>query len=373
METARAYNQKIWLPMQPLVVSPLQNKDFSMYARPQKDATQLASQLIRGDGIFLITGYRGVGKSTFINFVLQRCAKLEWKQTEIPPWHLIPVNVSLAKASGTKYILRLCLRKMYESIMQQSTTKSLLTAEEQLKLTFAYYCSVYRINIQQDTNVETLKFIESQIGWNIKSSTLTNSNLLGLLPEIGLTAKVNRSETRKTASTIALPDYDEDKAEEDIVELIKMLASLALPPIRKYRLKLVFIFDEVDKMNSQDQEDLITQLKNLFLERNAVFLILTSKDFYYMWLDQRKKEDAVLTSYFSGITMVPLFTSDDTNLLLQRLLSINVDKLLPNELSFLFTLAHYLTYHARGIPRDIVRELQTIPTILTRRFTSIYH
>ncbi len=126
------------------------------------------------------------------------------------------------------------------------------------------------------------------------------------------------------------------------------------------RIKLVFIFDEMDKMEVKEQKELTNQLKNLFLERNTVFLLVTSKEFYYLWWEDRKVEDAVLASYFSWIKMIPLFTSEDTKRLLEGLISIKSLNFSEDEKDFVEALARYLTYRAAGIPRDIIRELQSI-------------
>ncbi|MEO8971235.1 MAG: P-loop NTPase fold protein [Ktedonobacteraceae bacterium] len=128
-------------------------------------------------------------------------------------------------------------------------------------------------------------------------------------------------------------------------------------------MKLVFIFDEMDKMDQELQATMVEQLKTLFLTRNAVFLLVTSKEFHYLWLNEQKKEDAVLGSYFSSIILVPLFTAPITKKLLKKLIWIAPDKngeatLEPDENTFVDTLACYLTYRAKGLPRDIFRLIQ---------------
>ena len=350
----------VWLPIRSLIAAPLSAKDLQLYARSKEDATKLAHQMMSNEGVFLITGYRGVGKSTFINQSLALCHELERNQREMPPIHIIPITISLAKASSMNYVLRLCVRKLYEELIL--SPEALLTKEEQKHLIFSYYRSVYKVSIQEANNVQTLKHLEAQLGWSIKFgsgfSSGINPILPTLLPNFDTSAKISRDDSRQLGSTVALLDYDEDKAEEDLVNFIKALASHELPPIRKKRLKLVFVFDEIDKMSDKEQGDLISQLKNLFLARYAVFLLVTSKEFYYTWLEERKKEDTVLASYFSGVEMVPLFTSEETRALLKHLICLDEAKLKSSEISFLETFAYYLTYSARGIPRDIIRELQ---------------
>jgi len=261
-------------------------------------------------------------------------------------------------------ILRLCIRKLHETLLE-SDNNALLTKAEKKFLSLAYYRAAYKFSIQQDASAETLKHIEAQVGWSIKFGnflpTSAGNVFPSLLPNLDTSTKASKEWHKKVGSTIALLDYDEDRAEDDIVDLIKMLASSQLPSTRRERLKLVFVFDEMDKMAKEEQINLVSQLKNLFLARYAVFLLVTSKDFYYLWLEERKKEDAVLASYFSGIKSVPLFTSKETTALIERLIAIdNVPSLRTNDRTFISSVAQYLTYRARGVPRDIVREMQAI-------------
>ena len=256
---------------------------------------------------------------------------------------------------------------------QQSEYGELLTAEEKEHLELAYLRSAFTINVQRGDSVATLKRIGAQAGLGLKLGNET----VGAL-SLGADVSANKEWKTSTDSTIALPDYDEDKAEEDIVRLIRMLAQIQARGKDKVdsRIKLIFIFDEMDKMEPGKQRELINQLKNLFLERYTVFLLVTSKEFYYHWWKERKAEDAVLSSYFSWIKMLPLFTSEETTSLLKRLIPMKETDLSREEKDFIRTFARYLTYRARGIPRDIIRELQSIrqwvqedlQTYLTDRF-----
>ena len=92
VQIARA-DQYVWLPFGSLVTAPLATKeDLNLYARNTQDAEQLARLIIKGDGVFLITGYRGVGKSTFISEALSMLPAFEEKEKEhdSQPWRTIP-------------------------------------------------------------------------------------------------------------------------------------------------------------------------------------------------------------------------------------------------------------------------------------------
>ena len=376
---------RVWLPFKPLVMAPLASReDLKLYARASKDVEIFANRIGRSDGVFLITGYRGVGKSTFIYEALSLLAQKQKYKSDDDFWHIVPISISLAKASGITNILRLCIRRLSDTFLKETDEHSdvmslltkgvekLLTQKEKDHLRLAHLRATWKVNMQRDDNVKALKQLGLDADMSIKLSsffTPTFGNAVaGTFPSFGINGKMSREWSKAMGSTVALPDYDEDKAEDDIVQFIRMLATP--DKVRgNSRIRLVFIFDEMDKMSEEEQEELIKQLKNLFLERHSVFLLVTSKGFYYRWWDKRNVEDDVLTSYFSWIQTVPLFTSIETGLLLRRLIQANdaSTQFSKEEGEFIDTLAGYLTYRARGIPRDMMRELQSVQLWIENR------
>jgi hypothetical protein len=66
VEIARA-NKTLRLPLKPLIMAPLSKADDLCFdVREKSEEENLARQIIKNDGVILVTGYRGVGKSTFV-------------------------------------------------------------------------------------------------------------------------------------------------------------------------------------------------------------------------------------------------------------------------------------------------------------------
>jgi len=351
----------VWLPLIPLVTSPLANRDLVLYARDSQPADRLAKSIVRGDGVTLIAGYRGVGKSTFINAVLQEhVIKADERQSDPIPWKIIPIYVSVAKVAGVENVLRLCIRQLYGALSNDEIQPFLKT-QEISDIKWAYRRASFKVDLLQlDSFVESDKL---QITFGINPSEyLSDIPVVGKFSSLIPSFSGESSEERKKQvdHTISLLDYNEDRAEEDIVELIKKMATPRNTPIGRRRIKLVFIFDELDKMDEvKGQLPLIMQLKNLFLTRNAVFFLVTSKDFYYLWLKDRRNEDSLLSSYFSSIVMVPIFTTLETKKLVRNLIDLpEGENLTDSEKSVVEDLAYFLTYRAAGLPREIIRELR---------------
>lgn len=390
-EMARA-DGTAWIPLRPLVTAPLSARDelLELYARDRESESELslARQVVAGDGVILITGYRGVGKSSFINLVIKEyIPKIEQEQPDMPPpWQVIPVYVSLAKVGKVRGVLRNCIRRLHAVLLDpDSGYGAWLRSDEVLMLRRAYLRASYKFSQQRQEavskSIESHATLELALGQHLAS--------IANLPKPAFTGKIGRAWNRRLEQRIELLDYDENCAEEDLVQLIESLAEpRSLRDTRstrtlwhrigrigqgepadllEKRLKLLFVFDEMDKMDEETgQLPLIRELKNLFLCRHAVFLLVTSKKFYYLWLEDRQQEDSILNSYFSSVFTVPLFTADKTARLVTNLAledghrrSSRGSGFTDRESLLVDTLARYLTYRAKGIPREIVRELQT--------------
>lgn len=354
-------DEYVWLSLKPLITAPLSEAEMSMNARNDNRPTELAYQIVKGDGVILVTGYRGVGKSTFINATLLNISEAEAHQVDELPWKIIPIQMNVAKASNAGGILRLSIRATYRTFRKlEDQGHNYLTPEERKHLWFANLRASYKVNVNQAEALSKSRSLSSAFGFKPMEFLTAPLKLYmgGLLPE--LQYKTTKDWNEKMDRTISLLDYDEDRAEEDVIQFIAMLSTPRTLDGTTSRIKLVFIYDEMDKMEvEQGQSALIGQLKNLLLTRHAVFILVTSKEFYYMLLDARKKEDSILGSVFSSMITVPMFDSANTNDLLMKFIT-DSSKLTERESILIGNVARYLTYRARGLPREIIRELRSM-------------
>ena len=367
----------VWLPLKPLITAPLAGLELPLYARDNADSKHLANQIVRSDGVILITGYRGVGKSTFINQVLYNIETAQGLQVEDVQCQVVAVPISVAKVAGVGGALRLCIRALYRTFRNleewedknlpekirlpfQKKQTHLLSAQEKQHLWFANLRASYKVSMSQADALSQSRSLQGGLGLNPGDFFLgpVKTAVMAVVPTIGY--KTSKDWNEKMDRTISLLDYDEDRAEEDLGQFIDMLAEPRPYNDRMVRVKLLFIFDEMDKMEAREGQDvLIRSLKNLFLRRHAVFLLVTSKEFYYMLLEDRKKEDSILGSYFSAVITVPMFSSANTQLLLENLLA-DTSGLSLQEQALISNLAKYFTYRARGLPREVMREIRSL-------------
>ncbi len=366
------------LPLRSIPTAPLVEEDLEKHyvGRPDEDACRLARQLRHADGTILVTGYRGVGKSSFVNRVIYHALQA---QKDVPPedgWLLVPVTVNLAKVSGVQNILRLTLRAVRNALLNIDDAKTrpipgftqpsvlpLNLEKEITPLQDAYMRATFKVSMTRSNTAEKKWEAGSSVSFDPGKVIAPFAGLeLGKFFSFGF----SRSRAQKLNRELSLLDYDENAAEEDLAQLIR---SLATPrPLfgergPKVRIKLIFIFDELDKMKLEEGlNPMIEGLKNLFLQQYAVFILVTSKNFYYYLLKARAVEDAMLNSYFSAIVHVPLLTFAQARKMVEDWVEwpqIGPSKEpSPIEVKLLDQLTRVLLYRSFGNPRDIIRELR---------------
>jgi hypothetical protein len=361
--------QRLYLPLRSIPTAPLDGEDLERHyaGRPDDDARRLARQIRQADGAILVTGYRGVGKSSFVNRALYH-AQAAQAERAADGWLLVPVTVNLAKAVGVERILRLTLRAVRAALLDPESAAPRpipgdrggrlvpLHESEITRLQEAYIRATLRVSLGRST-VEEQKW---EVGGKV---SVDPGKLVGL--ELGkfLSAGLSRSRADKINREVSLLDYDENAAEGDLAALIVSLATPRPlgPDGPAVRLKLVFVFDELDKMDvDTGLKPMIEGLKNLFLQQHAVFMLITSKRLYYDLLKDRAVEDALLNSYFSAIVHVPLLTAAQVRAMLDDWIVSLPPRPPPDsrEDRLLNQLARFLTYRSFGNPRDIIRELR---------------
>jgi hypothetical protein len=364
------------LPLRPIPTSPLSSDETSHYVgRPDEEASRLARQIRHADGTILVTGYRGVGKSSFVNRVIFH-ARAAQENVPSDGWLIVPITVNLAKVAGVQNILRITLRSVREALLDADsrTAKAIpghlksiplpLSREDEIEpLEEAYIRATYKVTMSRSTGSERRAEFGSSI--SIDPGKWLGGKIVGM--ELGkfLEAGIKNTKTAKINRELNLLDFDENAAEDSLGRLIRSLATPRpiVPGGPDVRIKLVFVFDELDKMDvDTGLKPMIEGLKNLFLQQYSVFILVTSKKFYYDLLKDRAIEDAMLNSYFSAIVHVPLLSYEQARKMVNDWVDWKGAKQLetpaPAESKLIDQLTRVLVYRSFGNPRDIIRELR---------------
>jgi Cdc6-like AAA superfamily ATPase len=392
-------------------VAPLQNNEnLRSFNRLPDEVRQVTNILVNSPGgCLLVTGYRGVGKTSFVNKVLfEADEKLKNDNKQA-----ITVRLNLARGYSTDKLLRRLIRELFYEINRAHVFDRLpLALQNRLRIAFLRTSQQIKTAFAQG-----LKEVIAQTS----SETATEANSYTLAPSIGIdkleaalgsmarhrqrSQMQEETKSRETSEEqgveIGFLEYDDEIAENDLSGLIDELVNCEIdvsapiaatqryekvtrkpqfiwrqlpaemrlgnrlirnywerpipsaappPPPHLKKLKIVFVLDEIDKMTVKQAEEIFRSLKNLFLKGNVTFILVSGKEFYYEWLLKRTTEDDILFSLFTGVFHVPLFQDEELKNLVSSL-QLNAAQPFPDDV------LNYLLYRARGTPREFLRTL----------------
>lgn len=372
---------------------------------PQTD--RLISQLCFLKGSYLVTGYRGVGKTSFVNYALA----LAYKQLSSlkPPGVLVRVPLSLARKYETEKLLRRAIRQLYRAVIHTNiewpgddgprhrSLYSLLPGDLQDELTIAYQKTSARVS---EAATEALKTViatattdEFRVGGEVRGETTIRPDPLPAKLGATLSGGYKRSKTtskeeetaRKTVDTLEYLEYDDEIAEAELMRLIKHLTRRPITlhfqkpePVprkcpwfwrmwgkirrRNYlqrmvehqevrNLHLVFVFDELDKVNGDDAEEMLKSLKGLLTSGDATFLFIGGWEFANRWLSRTSPEGDLLYSLFNDVIYVPLYTDEELDIFFREIVAD------PPQAHELVQLWEHIKLHCGRTPRELLRQL----------------
>lgn len=150
------------------------------------------------------------------------------------------------------------------------------------------------------------------------------------------------------------PLTDDEVTVEGLIMLLEQLSKVEVQDADEVnRLKLFFVVDEVDKLKTAQVDELLHGLKPLLFSGHAHFLFLTAMDGLYRWHSAGLQEDDIFVNLFTGHFHVLTMSRPDLYKIYQDLLR-NSDAL-EDPLVQMFFAATALV--ARGRPRRFMTEL----------------
>ncbi len=294
-------------------------------------------------GAFLITGYRGVGKTTFVHDVLIRLKHTlaEQNSHEHPAPELLDVYLNIARPLSGVELMHFILRQLHNRLADLKLLRQLpKPLRAQLRLAFLRTSAMLALSSSQQS--ETSLSLEK---WLTFSSKLTSG----------------------TSRDINYLAYDERSAENDLMVLAQQLVRgfkpsgwrrLLHPFAKPKRLKLLFVFDELDKIdeasgNETSLTDILHSLKTLFTTSGISFIFVAGRSLHERWQQDVQRGDSVYESVFSESRYLPAVWDQVDEIcdpfLADRLNLSDYDCQLYQDFK------RYLAYTGRGIPRRILR------------------
>ncbi|GAA2588403.1 hypothetical protein GCM10010411_21620 [Actinomadura fulvescens] len=321
-------------------------------------AAELRSRVVHSrGGTFLVTGFRGVGKSTLVLRTLQ-----EITERSAPGELVLPVSLSVARSTTTERLLFAMVRRIFETL-SDSGVLDRLPPETGQSLLLAYMRTSLSFKETQSDARERSAALDLGAGTGAGAKALVNA----VTPKINLTVR----NTRSLATEAAFLAYSETDVEHDLMRIVSLINQDAplLPRPRSRlrrlwpwprpapsRLRLVVVLDEVDKLTVDEAgreavENLLSGTKNVLTMAGAHFLIVAGPDLHDRALSDAARGNGVYESVFGWHMYVPC-SWDAPDRLLADVVEpgAEVD---PDELQ---RLIHYLRFKARGVPRRLLQE-----------------
>jgi serine/threonine-protein kinase len=348
---------------------PVSARSPAQFVGRQTEIESLADRILFSEGgSFLVTGYRGVGKTSFVNQVIR---KLEDEAPRATPvlgdTEIVDVYLNVARPMQPSEMMHHVIRRLNDRIVERGIYEHLDDdLRDALKLAYD------RTSVNMARKVAEA----SERSFGVNEASLGGDWMKAAM-KLSWTSKRSRSSNYETSYL----GYDDKAAEHDVISLSRRLAAgyskrasrlervwraLRRGSPRRRRLKIIFVFDELDKLEeftvatADDKapqkpaiDVIIGSLKNLFTTSGVSFIFVAGKDLQERWLEDVGRGDSVYESVFAYDKYLPCLWSD-----VGSICDAFVDRgdglgAYPAQIFDAFK--KYLTYRGRGIPRRIIR------------------
>ncbi|GAB1779563.1 hypothetical protein PMEGAS67_50400 [Priestia megaterium] len=316
--------------------APFKGEGKEIFAFDNKELIyQLKQEILYGNPTsFLVSGYRGVGKTSFISKVEQDIKKDIGNNTGIRP---LFIKINSPKYQEHSLLLRKIIREVYLSIQKsynieelRNQNKEIVTSLELLfERTFKDVEGAEKNTLKyEDTNLLSARVNLKRLtlllvtliisGINIEYNlidwllSLKNNNHLDLalfiIPAIWTTLELFSFKKTKNRNKTDLMEINRKTLYDD--EIAEYQLNRTLSDLKELKIRPVFVLDELDKIDDIEQlESLIGDLKSLMLSGLASFILVSGQDLYYKFNTSHVLDDALISSIFSNTIHVPLLST----------------------------------------------------------------
>ena len=341
-------NYRIVIPLPPgfrFTHEPLDESSQQRFVGRDHELNTVVDRIVHSrGGAILITGYRGVGKTSFVNRAL---AELKHR---CPNSRILPINLNLARPVTPLELMFLVLRCIYLEL-QQSGLWQELAPDVVAELSLAYQRTLMTIK-------ET-RSAASELSLNAPE---LDGKVAGAGVKAGSLFTAKRTRTRGNENTYL--SYDERGAEYDLIHIARRLCDawvgkttwwqrfLHRSPTRKGDLRVIFVFDEMDKIEDPVAlDDLFSMLKNVFTTSGLIFLFVAGKDIQERWGAEMRRGESIYESVFTHDVYLPCLWTDTRTCCTGPFAVAST----PDA----ETVWRAISFQGRGIPRRILRSFHS--------------
>lgn len=305
------------------------NEGFFVFDNTE-DIEQIKREILHGTSTcYLVSGYRGVGKTSFISKVEHEINKEDISRG-------IFIKINTPKYESYSFLLRKIIRGIYLSISNHYNISNLRKQNRNIikRIELLFDRTFSDVEHLQKNSLKHEKASSLNLSVNFKKLTVlviafvvTGLNLKFDLIDLITSFKWNKYidlflfsfptfwatfELFKYKRTLSKTDtefaeisrktlYDDEIAETQLINLLEDLNTIGMKP--------VFVLDELDKIDKVEQlESLIGDLKPVMLSGLASFILVSGQELYYKFNTAHVHDDALIASIFSNTVHIPLLS-----------------------------------------------------------------
>lgn len=340
---------------------------------------------------YLVSGYRGAGKSSFIKKVETEIKNSKGttlddgknKPEEVRKKKIIFVHTNFSRYQNQTFLLRKLIRGLYQNLISDENItdfKKLKEDESKLDedkkiamLIEKLYEKTFHEVVHSSSNQTKREIIDE---WkidiielagllmvflmtilNIRFNWLDVSGFINSIAIIGsgiIAFKKIYSLTQIIRNTQAESNefqrktlYDDEIADYHFFNVIKGLSAKDF--------KIVFVLDELDKVEEEQVNNLIKEMKPYLVSGVASFIVVAGQQLYYKYYSSETTDDAPLTTLFSRVIHIPLMSIFEFPALFSKMLISNKGAFpplnFPNEWK---SYVDFLIFKSKRVPRKFI-------------------
>jgi eukaryotic-like serine/threonine-protein kinase len=315
-------------------------------------------------GSFLVTGFRGVGKTTLVARVLEELAA-----AQDPDVALLPIWLRVARPTTTDELLFEVIRRLFEALVDEGVFERLAPhVQRALLVSYARTSLSFRETRSQSSERTRSLGLGGPAGGSLPAASAFNV----LAPKFGYSKK-NTNSIAREAAFLAYSNADVEHDFLRIVDLLRRPAALQPRGVRRVAVRLglsgrdppcwsgrlIVVIDELDKLTATEAgiealDELLSGLKNLLTTRGAYFLFVGGPDLHDAALRYKHRGSSVYESIFGWQAYVSCIWGASERLLDELVGDVDGSR------ADVDALRSYLAFKARGIPRLLLLEFNEL-------------
>ncbi len=316
------------------------------YIKHRSYCKQLEALLANSDGgAILVTGFRGVGKSTLAHNAISAL-------NQTGQYRMIPISVVLPAEKTYGQVLVEIIRRLYETLVN-GTFWNELENETQQRIRLAYNRTLLNIKRSNNLAIEAELSMQTSLEW---------------LPGVKAKGSGQRAEEKSYLL------FSEQDIEYELTQCIEALHKT------NHKNRVIIIIDEIDKLTATKDgvscfDNLLERMKNLISSTNALFVFIAGIEIYKRWESDHQKINSLYDSLFSHHIYLPCIW-DSVEELFDVIKDINfvyqpVDQefreLVRSEHASCLEppfqlIANYILFKGKGLPQKILRAFNDFVT-----------